>query len=137
MKYLRSFENAAEYNAAKSGSDFYRPCVSLIESNMSVNYDPFMAMVGDYLYSDLSFSTDLDSSKTPIAICVAPKTHFKNRKARWMSLVNMSATDPENGTTATGNNSSTNPGAGFCSHINGLRLHQKKTKLCVCLCGLS
>ena len=40
MKYLRSFENQANYDAAKRIGDFYTPCVSLIEDTMSVAYDP-------------------------------------------------------------------------------------------------
>jgi len=111
MKYLRQFADLAAYNTAKSGSDFFKPCVSLIEGG-EVLYDPLMAAVGDYLFSDLSYGSEV-GSKTPIGLCVAPRDHFSDRRARFISLVNMSATDPEHGTTATGNNVDSNPGAGL------------------------
>lgn len=82
---------------------------------MHVEYDPYIipvAQVGDILYSDKTFNPNYNSNKTPIAICVAPASHFQDGKARWMSLCNMSLADPEHGTTSTGNNVS-NPGAGI------------------------
>jgi len=72
-----------------------------------------------YLYSDFSKSELPDSSKTPIAIQVAPASHFQDKKARWMSLVNMSLTDPDNGTDVSGNDDKTNPGAGIIWGYDG------------------
>lgn len=117
--YLNEFSNPAAYTNAKAGQNFYFPAVSLIDSNNEVKYDPYPAQVGDYLYSSFKYSSRLKSENAPIAICVAPASHFSNGKARWMSLVNMSATDPEHGTTAVGNNLSTNPAAGFCWGASG------------------
>lgn len=117
--YLNEFSNPAAYTTAKAGQNFYFPAVSLIDSNNEVKYDHYPAQVGDYLYPSLRYSSGLKSGKAPIAICVAPASHFSNGKARWMSLVNMSATDPEHGTTAVGNNYENNPGAGFCWGASG------------------
>ena len=120
--YLHEFSNPADYATAKAGQNFYFPAVSLIDSNNEVKYDHYVvvaASVGDYLFTDKSFSPNLVQGKTPIAVCVAPASHFSNGKARWMSLVNMSATDPEHGTTAVGNNYESNPGAGFCWGASG------------------
>jgi len=66
-----------------------------------------------YLYSDFSKSELLDLNKTPIAIQVAPASHFQDKKARWMSLVNMSRIDPDNGTNVVGNDLENNPGTGI------------------------
>jgi hypothetical protein len=69
--------------------------------------------VNKILYSDMSIGSTIDPAKTPIAIQVAPSNHFQDGKARWMSLVNMSLQTPNTGTTATGNDIQTNPGAGI------------------------
>lgn len=83
---------------------------------------PVPSAVGDYLYSDITCSSSYDSSKTPIAICVGLPSSFADGKARYMSLVNMSATDPEHGTTTIGNDLANNPGAGLCWGYNQLTI---------------
>ena len=75
--------------------------------------EPVIYPLFSILNSDGSVTENYDSSKTPIAIQVAPASHFADGKARWMSLVNMSLTDPEHGTTDTGGTISTNPGTGI------------------------
>ena len=94
---------------------------------MSIKYDPkpnvpVPSAIGDILYSDMTVSSDIESGKTPIAICVGLPESYEDGKARYMSLVNMSATDPENGTTATGNDTINNPGAGFCWGGKGIEV---------------
>ena len=39
-KFLRSFQDQTAYEAAKSGQDFYVPCVSLVGGS-SLQFDPF------------------------------------------------------------------------------------------------
>jgi hypothetical protein len=122
MEYLHQFANLTAYNTAKGVPTWKTPGVSLIKDDMHVEYDPIPAKIGDCLYSDKSFSSTYNPSKTPIAVCVAPAAFFADGKARWMSLVNMSLLDPENGTKATGNDGSTNPGAGIYCGGNGVDL---------------
>jgi len=92
--------------------DYLCLAVDLIKEYMIENVAEFQ-FVNRILYSDMSIGSTLDPNKTPIAIQVAPSNHFQDGKARWMSLVNMSLTDPANGTTAVGNDIQTNPGAGI------------------------
>lgn len=69
--YLHKFADQAAYNTAKSGQDFYLPSVSLINSTRALIYDPEVVAWSfnpKYLYSDLSSSTTLDSSKTVIGV---------------------------------------------------------------------
>jgi hypothetical protein len=109
MKFLRNFETMAAYNTATIN----RPSVSLIEEGFMIKYDP-VSKIFDfnprYLYSDLSTSQSYDSGKTLIGIEVVPGSHTPDKKARFMSVRNMSLEDPENGTLAIGNDSN-NPGA--------------------------
>jgi hypothetical protein len=92
--------------------DYLALAVDLIKEYMITNVAEFQ-FVNKILYSDMSIGSTVDLTKTPIAIQVAPSSHFQDKKARWMSLVNMSLTDPDNGTTAIGNDVNTNPGAGI------------------------
>ena len=49
-KYLRKFETEAEYSAAT----IYTPSVSLIASNMSVKFDPYITFSGLTVYYNIS-----------------------------------------------------------------------------------
>jgi len=117
---INLYPTTAAYNAAKASLP--KPNVCVTEDEHKVFYNPYVvvAKVGDILYSDKTYKGTYDLSKTPIAVCVAPASHFSDGKARWMSLCNMSLLDPENGTLATGNDSSTNPGAGIYWGGNGI-----------------
>lgn len=42
--------------------------------------------VGDYLYSDKTVSSELDTNKTVIGVLVAPASHFDDGKARFVAL---------------------------------------------------
>lgn len=109
MKFLRNFETMAAYSAATIN----RPGVSLIDEDFKIIYDPKAYELNPrYLYSDMTTSLDYNSEKTLIGIEVVPASHTADRKTRFMSVRNMSLTDPENGTLATGN-SEDNPGAGI------------------------
>lgn len=120
MKFLRNFETMAAYNAAIIN----RPSVSLIEEGGVIKYDPKVFEFNPrYLYSDLTASLDYNSGKTLIGIEVVPSNHTPDRKARFMSVKNMSLEDPENGTLSIGNDYN-NPGVniswGASGDISGL-----------------
>ena len=107
MKHLRKFPNLA----AKEAATIYRPSVSLIEDTMDIVYDPYLppfTFNPRYLYTDLSTSTELDSSKTVMGVEVIPASHAMDGKARFVSVKNMSrfAGEVETGTTAIGELSS-------------------------------
>ena len=91
MKYLRNFETMAAYSAAT----IYRPSVSLIEGTGDIIYDPLFFFNPRYLYSDLSTSKNLDSSKTVIGVEVIPGSHMADGKARFVSVKNMSKAEGE------------------------------------------
>ena len=108
MKHLRKFQTQAAYNTAKSGSEFYRPCVSLAEG--VVYYDPVITAYHfdpRYLYTDLTTSTTLDSSKEVLGVEVIPAAHTTNGKARFVSVKNMSKAqgEVETGSVAKGTSS--------------------------------
>lgn len=94
--YLNKFENQTGYTNAVMGVGFKLPHVSLVESTNEVKYAPIFNP--KYLYSDLSTSRVLDSSKTVIGIEVIPASHETDGKARYMSVKNMSKSTPEDGT---------------------------------------
>lgn len=110
---LYQFANEAAYMAAKP--NLTKPAVSLLLDSMETRFDSINSYtyVPKILYSDLTKSVTFDPTKTPIGILVIPANHRQDNKEVFMSLVNMSLTDPENGTYAEGNDSSTNPGAGI------------------------
>jgi len=101
--YLNKFANPAAYTTAKAGSSFYKPAVSLIDSSHDVMYDPVFYFNPRYLYSDLSTSKNLNSAKTVIGVEVVPANHTANGKARFVSVKNMSRSNPEAGSIETGN----------------------------------
>ena len=41
--YLHKFQNQTAYDTAKAGANFYKPAVSLIESDKSIIYDPYIS----------------------------------------------------------------------------------------------
>jgi hypothetical protein len=113
--YLHKFTDQSAYNTAKSGQNFHLPSVSLINSTRALIYDPEVVAWSfnpKYLYSDLSSSTTLDSSKTVIGVEVIPAAHMADHKSRYVSVRNMSraAGEVEIGSVAVGN-SSDNPAA--------------------------
>ena len=55
----------------------------------------------DYLFTDGTFGSEI-GDKVPVAICVAPASHFADGKARFMSLKEMSASDTAGTTEHTG-----------------------------------
>ena len=115
MEFLRNFETMAAYSAATIN----RPGVSLIDEGFVIKYDPKIFDFNPrYLYSDLTASKNYNPDKTLIGIEVVPSSHTSDKKARFMSVKNMSLEDPENGTLAVGNDSS-NPGSGICWGASG------------------
>ena len=109
-KRLRSFLDDAAYQSGVSS--IVRPGVALVKDTMTLHYLTSFDFNPRYLFSDLSTSTELVSGKTVIGVEVIPARYTADQKTRFVSVKNMSLTDPENGTVATGNNSD-NPGAGI------------------------
>ena len=90
MKYLSKFETRADYIAAKAIEGF-RPSTSLVDGQ--AKYDPALFSFNPkYLYSDLSTGTSASapSGESVIGVEVIPASHTPNRKARYVSLKNMS-----------------------------------------------
>lgn len=110
MEYLNIFEAETNYNSVSPTMTL--PGVSLITEGNKVRYNPIFRFNPRYLYSDLSTSKTLDDNKRVIGIEVVPAHHTPNRKARFMSIKNMSYTNPETGTITVGNISS-NTGCGI------------------------
>lgn len=109
-KHLRSFQNDAAYQSGVSS--IIKPGIALVKDTMTLHYLTSFDFNPRYLFSDLSTGTELVSGKTVIGVEVIPARYTADQKARFVSVKNMSLTDPENGTVATGNNSD-NPGAGI------------------------
>lgn len=40
MKHIRKFDTLSEYNQAKAGSDFFRPCISMVGVDGQIYFDP-------------------------------------------------------------------------------------------------
>ena len=110
-KCLRSFLNDAAYQSGVSS--IIRPGVALVKDTMTLHYLTSFNFNPRYLFSDLSTGTELASGKTVIGVEVIPARYTADQKARFVSVKNMSLIDPENGTVATGNDSSSNPGTGI------------------------
>ena len=113
MNYFNQFATEAAYNSAAPSLTL--PGVSLVDG-VEVKYDQKFNFDPKYLYEDLTTSKVLNGSKRVIGIEVVPALHTPNKKARYMSIKNMSHVDPENGTSAKGNaewdseNETGNPG---------------------------
>jgi hypothetical protein len=122
--YLNKFANPAAYTTAKAGSSFYKPAVSLIDSTHDVMYDPVFFFNPRYLYSDLSTSKNLNSAKTVIGIEVIPGSHMSDGKTRYVSVKNMSRSNPEAGSVETGNESTNSaamiPWGNYNDDVDGL-----------------
>lgn len=124
MEYLRNFPDESAYLAAKAGSGFLLPSVSLIDNPFSIFYDPLFIFNPKYLYEDLSTSKELDSSKRVIGVEVIPGSHMADRKTRFVSVRNMSRTNPETGSVAVGNSDVNDaamiPWGNYNDPINGM-----------------
>ena len=101
MKHIKLFKTEQERVTFLNSTDYVEPHVDLVEDTGVVTYNiPKLKInLGDYYYSDGTCSSELDTSKTPIGICVIPYNFVPDGKARVMSLKNMSVKRPEEGTT--------------------------------------
>lgn len=115
---IKKFDTEADYKSALDNMNY--PHVAKVSSPYKLHYNKEFEFTPIILYSDKTTGETLDSTKTPIAIQVAPASHFSDGKARYMSLVNMSIKTPDTGTNATGNDYSTNTGAGIMWGYTGL-----------------
>lgn len=101
MEHIKLFKTNEERVTFLNSTDYVEPHVDLVEDTGVVTYNiPKLKInLGDYYYSDGTCSSELDTSKTPIGICVIPSNFVPDGKARVMSLKNMSVETTEQGTT--------------------------------------
>lgn len=101
MEYIKLFKTNEERVVFLNSTEYVEPHVDLVEDTGVVTYNiPKLKInLGDYYYSDGTCSSELDTSKTPIGICVIPSNFVPDGLARVMSLKNMSVSTPEQGTT--------------------------------------
>lgn len=93
MKHINYFETAVEQTAAIEKDGLNRPQVDYcLETNIVSYYPISSGNVGDFYYSDGTFSDIIEPSKgAPIGIVVIPRNFIQDSpKGRIMSLVNMS-----------------------------------------------
>lgn len=98
MKHIKLFKTEQERVTFLNSTEYVDPHVDLVEDTGVVTYNKGFGL-GDYYYSDGTYSSSLNSDKTPIGICVIPPNFVPDGKARVMSLKNMSVKTPEQGTT--------------------------------------
>ena len=98
MKHIKLFKTNEERVTFLNSTDYVEPHVDLVENTGVVTYNKGFGL-GDYYYSDGTYSSSLNSDKTPIGICVIPYNFVPDGHARVMSLKNMSVETPEQGTT--------------------------------------
>lgn len=101
MEHIKLFKTEQERVTFLNSTDYVEPHVDLVEDTGVVTYNiqKLKINLGDYYYSDGTCSSELDTSKTPIGICVIPPNFVPDGKARVMSLKNMSVKTPEQGST--------------------------------------
>ena len=101
MEYIKLFKTNEERVVFLNSTEYVEPHVDLVEDTGVVTYNiPKLKInLGDYYYSDGTYSSSLNSDKTPIGICVIPSNFVPDGFARVMSLKNMSVETPEEGTT--------------------------------------
>ena len=98
MKHIKLFKTEQERVTFLNSTEYVEPHVDLVEDTGVVTYNKGFGL-GDYYYSDGTYSSSLNSDKTPIGICVIPPNFVPDGHARVMSLKNMSVKTPEQGTT--------------------------------------
>ena len=98
MKHIKLFKTEQERVTFLNSTEYVEPHVDLVEDTGVVTYNKGFGL-GNYYYSDGTYSSSLNSDKTPIGICVIPPNFVPDGKARVMSLKNMSVKTPEQGTT--------------------------------------
>lgn len=98
MEHIKLFKTEQERVTFLNSTDYVEPHVDLVEDTGVVTYNKGFGL-GDYYYSDGTYSSSLNSDKTPIGICVIPPNFVPDGKARVMSLKNMSVGAPEQGST--------------------------------------
>ena len=93
MKYLKLFQDAAQYEQFMSGSDFVLPNVSYVEGDNTVHYHPVPPpCAGAIVYKSGSDLLTVDytiwdsSMGTPVGVLVIPEGFAPDGKARMMSL---------------------------------------------------
>ena len=93
MKYLKLFQDAAQYEQFMSGSDFVLPNVSYVEGDNTVHYHPVPPpCAGAIVYKSGSDLLTVDytiwdsSMGTPVGILVIPEGFAPDGKARMLSL---------------------------------------------------
>ena len=101
MEHIKLFKTEQERVTFLNSTDYAEPHVDLVEDTGVVTYNvqKLKINLGDYYYSDGTYSSELDTSKTPIGICVIPSNFVPDGFARVMSLKNMSVKTPKEGTT--------------------------------------
>lgn len=104
MEHIKLFKTNEERVTFLNSTEYVEPHVDLVEDTGVVTYNvqKLKINLGDYYYSDGTCSSELDTSKTPIGICVIPYNFVPDGKARVMSLKNMSVKTPEQGSTVNG-----------------------------------
>ena len=98
MKHIKLFKTNEERVTFLNSTDYVEPHVDLVEDTGVVTYNKGFGL-GDYYYSDGTYSSSLNSDKTPIGICVIPPNFVPDGHARVMSLKDMSIETPEQGST--------------------------------------
>ena len=101
MEHIKLFKTEQERVTFLNSTDYIEPHVDLVEDTGVVTYNvqKFKINLGDYYYSDGTCSSELDTNKAPIGICVIPYNFVPDGHARVMSLKNMCVKTPEQGST--------------------------------------
>ena len=95
MKYIKKFENQADFEAYKNSSDFTSPYIGLVLDNRDVKYQPYIpprAEAGDIAYWDGSKVKTVSQESwdaslgTPVGVVVVPTGFAPDGKARMLSL---------------------------------------------------
>ena len=93
MKYLKLFQDAAQYEQFMSGSDFILPNVSYVEGDNAIHYHPVPPPgAGAIVYKSGSDLLTVDytlwdaSMGTPVGVLVIPEGFAPDGKARMLSL---------------------------------------------------
>lgn len=89
MEFLKAFANHNEYSAFTGTSEFVKPNVSYCIAENENHYNPIKLELFDYIYSDGTFSSNIQNKKTCVGIVVAPESHFSDGKCRVMSINEM------------------------------------------------
>ena len=93
MKFTKRYETESDYTSAKP--KLILPNVSLVSESSKVYYNPKKAKLYDYLYSDLTYGTEVKDNI--IGVCVIGEGILPDKKARFISIKPMSLSTPDVG----------------------------------------